>query len=279
MSFIPPCYPVWCPTVSWQRTRPGTPEPPTHWSPVEVRRHFLFFCVWSSAHNLLFLVVMIQRYSVDSFENSENQLMAPESRTRRGLDLQLHRSGSTGSAPELESKAERIARYKAERRRQLAERYGISLDHEPDGGQLSRQTCKNLGGSERQCRGEQVEDRNDVTGNFYASCPLAAGTLPDSDSEPARPRVDPVSEREQWLNMENQRRAAPPEPASSATYMDVASFSSTAAAPPRDQSVSVVTSSSPSWSRHSSVSSPKRRASSEDVLIEQQPHSVLSRQG
>uniref|UniRef100_A0A1A7WWE1 GCN1 general control of amino-acid synthesis 1-like 1 n=1 Tax=Iconisemion striatum TaxID=60296 RepID=A0A1A7WWE1_9TELE len=38
---------------------------------------------------------------------------------------------STGGL-ELESKAERIARYKAERRRQLAERYGISLDHVPD---------------------------------------------------------------------------------------------------------------------------------------------------
>uniref|UniRef100_A0A673YUD0 Supervillin a n=1 Tax=Salmo trutta TaxID=8032 RepID=A0A673YUD0_SALTR len=33
---------------------------------------------------------------------------------------------------DLDSKVERIARYKAERRRQLAERYGISLDQEPD---------------------------------------------------------------------------------------------------------------------------------------------------
>uniref|UniRef100_A0A8C7K9D4 Supervillin a n=1 Tax=Oncorhynchus kisutch TaxID=8019 RepID=A0A8C7K9D4_ONCKI len=36
------------------------------------------------------------------------------------------------SGSDLDSKVERIARYKAERRRQLAERYGISLDQEPD---------------------------------------------------------------------------------------------------------------------------------------------------
>uniref|UniRef100_A0A3B4B372 HP domain-containing protein n=1 Tax=Periophthalmus magnuspinnatus TaxID=409849 RepID=A0A3B4B372_9GOBI len=38
----------------------------------------------------------------------------------------------------LESKAQRIARYKAERRRQLAERYGISLDQDPDRDYTSR---------------------------------------------------------------------------------------------------------------------------------------------
>ncbi|XP_058388698.1 supervillin isoform X2 [Diceros bicornis minor] len=38
----------------------------------------------------------------------------------------------------LESKAERIARYKAERRRQLAEKYGLSLDSEADSESTSR---------------------------------------------------------------------------------------------------------------------------------------------
>uniref|UniRef100_A0A8C4PLF5 Supervillin n=1 Tax=Equus asinus asinus TaxID=83772 RepID=A0A8C4PLF5_EQUAS len=40
----------------------------------------------------------------------------------------------------LESKAERIARYKAERRRQLAEKYGLSLDSEADSESTSRYT-------------------------------------------------------------------------------------------------------------------------------------------
>ncbi|XP_054846828.1 supervillin isoform X4 [Eublepharis macularius] len=40
----------------------------------------------------------------------------------------------------LESKAERIARYKAERRRQLAEKYGLSLDSDVDSEYLSKYT-------------------------------------------------------------------------------------------------------------------------------------------
>uniref|UniRef100_A0A670YNW6 Supervillin n=1 Tax=Pseudonaja textilis TaxID=8673 RepID=A0A670YNW6_PSETE len=40
----------------------------------------------------------------------------------------------------LESKAERIARYKAERRRQLAEKYGVSIDSEMDSEYLSKYT-------------------------------------------------------------------------------------------------------------------------------------------
>ena len=41
-------------------------------------------------------------------------------------------ASSAADAGGLSSKAERIARYKAERRRQLSERYGILLDQEPD---------------------------------------------------------------------------------------------------------------------------------------------------
>uniref|UniRef100_A0A8C3KW81 Supervillin n=1 Tax=Chrysolophus pictus TaxID=9089 RepID=A0A8C3KW81_CHRPC len=49
-------------------------------------------------------------------------------------------SYSTGNMDthELESKAERIARYKAERRRQLAEKYGLSLDSDLDSDYSSR---------------------------------------------------------------------------------------------------------------------------------------------
>uniref|UniRef100_A0A8C7KC78 Supervillin a n=1 Tax=Oncorhynchus kisutch TaxID=8019 RepID=A0A8C7KC78_ONCKI len=51
----------------------------------------------------------------------------PEEQTQTILTEPTDLSGS-----DLDSKVERIARYKAERRRQLAERYGISLDQEPD---------------------------------------------------------------------------------------------------------------------------------------------------
>lgn len=40
----------------------------------------------------------------------------------------------------LESKAERIARYKAERRRQLAEKYGLSIDSDVDSEYLTKYT-------------------------------------------------------------------------------------------------------------------------------------------
>uniref|UniRef100_A0A672N9Y9 Supervillin-like n=1 Tax=Sinocyclocheilus grahami TaxID=75366 RepID=A0A672N9Y9_SINGR len=52
-----------------------------------------------------------------------------QSRTHTVQPETVYSTGSTHVA-ELDSKAERIARYKAERRRQLAERYGISLDQE-----------------------------------------------------------------------------------------------------------------------------------------------------
>uniref|UniRef100_A0A4W6C9C7 Supervillin a n=1 Tax=Lates calcarifer TaxID=8187 RepID=A0A4W6C9C7_LATCA len=119
----------------------------------------------------------------------------------------IHSSGSTTSGLELESKAERIARYKAERRRQLAERYGISLDQEPDLDHPSRYT---------RTRKESEAPHHSHTDPSY---------------EMGRSRVDSFSERERLMNLENQRRAAPPEPPSSSSYMDVTSLSSAARVP------------------------------------------------
>uniref|UniRef100_A0A671YD38 Supervillin a n=1 Tax=Sparus aurata TaxID=8175 RepID=A0A671YD38_SPAAU len=122
-------------------------------------------------------------------------------------------SGSTTSAPELESKAERIARYKAERRRQLAERYGIPLDQEPD----------------VECPPRYTHSRKELEGSERRN-------------------------RERLMNLENQRRAAHPEPPSS-SYMDVTSMSSAAWV-------------SPKLSRDSSVSSPKQGVSPGDHFID-----------
>uniref|UniRef100_A0A8D3BJV4 HP domain-containing protein n=1 Tax=Scophthalmus maximus TaxID=52904 RepID=A0A8D3BJV4_SCOMX len=148
----------------------------------------------------------------------------------------IYSSGSTTGGHELESKAERIARYKAERRRQLSERYGISLDQEPDSDCPSRRTRKESEGSERRNRLECVgDDGRDITLTSYTS---TSATSPGSgrtaqhhgQSDPgyemARTRADSFSERERLMNLENQRRAAPPEPPSPSTYMDVTSLSS-----------------------------------------------------
>ncbi|XP_071341764.1 supervillin a isoform X2 [Trachinotus anak] len=243
--------------------------------------------------------VTVQRYGVEGFESPEMHPVAPErqSRARCRPDPQssvhtepTYSSGSTGGM-ELESKAERIARYKAERRRQLAERYGISLDQEPDADCPSRytHTRKESESSERQNRGESVgEEGRDITLTSYtstsATSPRPGRTAPhhshaDPGYEMGRNRADSFSERERLMNLENQRRGAPPEPPSSSSYMDVTSVSSAARVPARDYPVTGMPPSSPKLSRHPSLSSPKHGASPGDLFIEQQAHNILSRQG
>uniref|UniRef100_A0A3B4TEJ1 Supervillin a n=1 Tax=Seriola dumerili TaxID=41447 RepID=A0A3B4TEJ1_SERDU len=244
--------------------------------------------------------VTVQRYGVEGFESSEMQPKAPErqSRARCRPDPQssvhtepVYSSSSTTSGPELESKAERIARYKAERRRQLAERYGIALDQEPDLDYPSRytRTQRESEGSERQNREASVgEEGRDINLTSYtstsATSPRSGHTAhhqghADPGYEMGRTRVDSFSERERLMNLENQRRAAPPEPPSSSSYMDVTSLSSAGRGPARDYPVTGMPPSSPKLSRHPSLSSPKHGASPGDLFIEQQAHNILSRQG
>ncbi|XP_045918530.1 supervillin a isoform X13 [Micropterus dolomieu] len=237
--------------------------------------------------------VTVQRYGIEGFESAGMQLTAPErqSRARCRPEPQsaihtepLYSSGPTTSAPELESKAERIARYKAERRRQLAERYGISLDQEPDLDCPSSYTStrKEVEGFGRQ-KGEFVgEEGKDITVSSSATSPRAGRTAPQHGHpnlgyEMGRIRVDSFSERERLMNLENQRRAA--EPPSSSSYMDVTSLSSAARVPAKDSSVTGMPPTSPKLSRHPSLSPPKHGVSRGDLFIEQQAHNVLSRQG
>uniref|UniRef100_A0A668AU50 Supervillin a n=1 Tax=Myripristis murdjan TaxID=586833 RepID=A0A668AU50_9TELE len=213
----------------------------------------------------------VQRYGMEGSESPDPQLIAPErqSRSRSRVEPQsslhtepVYSMGSTTATPDLDSKAERIARYKAERRRQLAERYGISLDQEPDVDYSSRYTRsrKDSDASERRGRGD----------------PRAGRTAyhPDLGYEPGRSRADSFTERERLMNLENQRRAqqenaGPPEPPSSSSYMDMMSLSSSARVPTKDYSVSGVPPSSPKLSRHPSLTSPKHGASPGDLFIEQ----------
>lgn len=248
----------------------------------------------SSLHPL----VTVQRYGTEGFENPEMQFTAPErpsrARCRPEPPSSIHTEpvySSRALVVEPESKAERIARYKAERRRQLAERYGISLDQEPDLDCPSRydRTRKESEGSERRNRAESVgEEGRDITLTSYtstsATSPRAGRTAPqhshpDPSYEMGRSRVDSFSERERLMNLENQRRAAPPEPPSSSSYMDVTSLSSAARVSAKDHSVTGMPPSSPRLSRHPSLSSPKHGVSPGDLFIEQQAHNILSRQG
>lgn len=232
--------------------------------------------LWGSLTCVLCLLVIVQRYGMEGSECTERQQSTAPCRP----DPQS--STSTAGAPELESKAERIARYKAERRRQLAERYGISLDQDPDPEQRYTRTRKDSEGSERQTRGASVgEDGRDVNPSSYtdtSDTSLRAGHAapqqrrPDPGHETGRTRVDSFTERERLMNLENQRRAAPHEPPSSSTYMDVTLISSAARVPAKDSSVTGMPPSSPKLSRHLPLSSPPGD-------IEQHPHHVLTRHG
>uniref|UniRef100_A0A3P9Q2X7 Supervillin a n=1 Tax=Poecilia reticulata TaxID=8081 RepID=A0A3P9Q2X7_POERE len=240
--------------------------------------------------------VTVQRYGMEGYENPDLPVKFPDRESRgqfRPDTLSsmhtepVHSSLPTTAAPEQESKAARIARYKAERRRQLAERYGISLDQDLDLDYASRytRTRKESDGSERRKRGEPLRDEGrDASLSVYSgvvvSSPKAGSYAtpqrhPDPVYDVARTSVDSFSERERLMNLENQRRAAPPE--STSSYMDVTS-SFSARVPAKDP-VASLPPSSPKISRHSSLSSPKHASSPGDMFIEQQAHSILSRQG
>uniref|UniRef100_A0A4W5Q873 Supervillin a n=1 Tax=Hucho hucho TaxID=62062 RepID=A0A4W5Q873_9TELE len=165
----------------------------------------------------------------------------------------IYSSDSAGT--DLDSKADRIARYKAERRRQLAERYGMSLDQEPDattdhfssrsGSARGRKESDTSSVRQQGCTNVKPRPRAESVGDepSYTSGSSRVGRVapqPQGSGEPGqgRPRVDSFTERERVMNLENQRRAGqqerninalePPLP-SSASYMDVTSSSPTPA--------------------------------------------------
>ncbi|KAL7869372.1 hypothetical protein AOLI_G00133600 [Acnodon oligacanthus] len=181
-----------------------------------------------------------------------------------------------------ESKAERIARYKAERRRQLSERYRILLDEEADADYSSHYSRirREPEGSDRQHR-VQVEGVEEVEHNAYTSHSRAERPTNQTrtDQGYSRERAGSLSEHERRMNLENQRRVqdrggvrggggAAPDPTT--TYMDT---SGCVKAPAREQVVTGVPSSPKAGQTANLAASPG------DLFIEQQAHNVLHRQG
>uniref|UniRef100_A0A4W5LDL2 Supervillin a n=1 Tax=Hucho hucho TaxID=62062 RepID=A0A4W5LDL2_9TELE len=132
---------------------------------------------------------------------------------------------------DLDSKVERIARYKAERRRQLAERYGISLDQEPDT-TVTDHFSSRYGASCGRKELASSSERQQVYTHPETRC--RAESVGDEHSYRS-------SRSRRVENLENQRRAAQqernikapePQPPSSSTYMDVTS-STSAKVPPK----------------------------------------------
>ncbi|XP_030015605.1 supervillin-like isoform X2 [Sphaeramia orbicularis] len=220
-------------------------------------------------------------------------------------------SGTTTDSASLSSKAERIARYKAERRRQLSERYGILLDQEADIDYTPRyrsrrdQDTADPQMAARRDRDRQKEDEpgqeprvpyRSGVGRVYMRtqpdpAPVSTSTPAHSNQgpPPTQERPSRFSERERAMNLENYRRAGaqerrsrtqevhPPQQQQSYHHQD-AQHKEPSPASNRDYSIAAVPS-SPRTARRASLPSTRYGVSPGDLFIEQQAQSILNRQG
>ncbi|XP_074049182.1 supervillin isoform X15 [Macrotis lagotis] len=110
----------------------------------------------------------------------------------------------------LDSKAERIARYKAERRRQLAEKYGLTLDSDADSEYLSRYT-KTRKDHDVERRGgkseKQEEESKDLTYHYSRNETVEPRSIATESKDYTFHGNDSVLDKEALLNVENHRRA------------------------------------------------------------------------
>ncbi|XP_044861221.1 supervillin [Mauremys mutica] len=110
----------------------------------------------------------------------------------------------------LESKAERIARYKAERRRQLAEKYGLPLESEGDSEYLSRYTRARKdpdAGEKKEGKSDKQEDESKEYSSLYASMSenKESWTTASESKEYSFHEKDSIPDREELSNLENKR--------------------------------------------------------------------------
>lgn len=223
----------------------------------------------------------------------------------------LSTSSTPTSAPtnptSLSSKAERIARYKAERRRQLSERYGILLDQEPDIDYTPRyRSRRDTDASDRQSAPRPEGDRQEAqeprvpyragVGRVYMRtnpdpAPVSAAGPAHSNQAPPPTQERPrrFSERERAMNRENQRRVSgqerpaasrsrTQEPQTPQSQHQDAAHQEASPASIRDYSMAAVPT-SPRTARRASLPSTRYGISPGDLFIEQQAQSILNRQG
>uniref|UniRef100_A0A672STN6 Supervillin n=1 Tax=Sinocyclocheilus grahami TaxID=75366 RepID=A0A672STN6_SINGR len=201
-------------------------------------------------------------------------------------------------AASLSSKAERIARYKAERRRQLSERYGILLDQEVDLDYAPRCTHArresdlsdkgappDRGRGESRTRGVALQKQDEgrdrsSSRSKYSSSGIGRVFMPSYPTpNPAPPPsgFDAERERERAMNLENYRRApdrsTKPRPQETPVPMET-----TTAQPARGVAV-VTVASSPRTARRASLPTTQYGISPGDLFIEQQAQNILNRQG
>lgn len=218
-----------------------------------------------------------------------------------------HTRGPSDSS--LTSKAERIARYKAERRRQLSESYGILLDQEPETDAPQHRPWRNPDLSDDQKTGRQDRDRQEADGEgpeprvpyrsgvgrvYMRNQPdqqaTSLSTLRHSNQPPPQETSKRFSEHEKVMNIKNYHHGGvqenprtrteqqgPPPPQPHHHHGEVHQEPSTAS--PKDHLGLAGVPSSPRSSRRASLPAARYGISPGDLFIEQQAQSILSRQG
>ncbi|NWR70637.1 SVIL protein, partial [Centropus unirufus] len=190
---------------------------------------------------------------------------------------------STGNmdVQELESKAERIARYKAERRRQLAEKYGLSLDSDLDSDYSSRYTRARKDPDSVERKGGKSEKRDDENKDCGSQC-LSRTEIKELKSgiseskEYSSHEKDGVPDKEDLSNGKSDRKAdddsairKASDP--SATFDSSVSLSLSGRESSSHNEVPI----SPKQSPRESLSSPKRAASPIHLQNDQPLHSNI----
>uniref|UniRef100_A0A8C8BHQ7 Supervillin n=1 Tax=Otus sunia TaxID=257818 RepID=A0A8C8BHQ7_9STRI len=190
---------------------------------------------------------------------------------------------STGNmdVQELESKAERIARYKAERRRQLAEKYGLSLDSDLDSDYSSRYTRarKDPDSVERKgVKSERQDEENKGSGSLYLSRTETkeSKSVISESKEYSSHEKDGVPDKEDLSNEKSDRKvdddsAIRQASNSSATLDNAVSLSLSGRESSSYNEVPI----SPKQTSRESLSSPKRAASPIHLQNDQPLHSNI----
>ncbi|NXG84373.1 SVIL protein, partial [Stercorarius parasiticus] len=188
---------------------------------------------------------------------------------------------STGNmdVQELESKAERIARYKAERRRQLAEKYGLSLDSDLDSDYSSRYTRarKDHDSVERKgVKSERQDDENKDCGALYLSRTemKESKSVISESKEYSSHEKDGISDKEDLSNEKSDRKADDDSAIRQASDPS-ATLDSSVSLSGRESSSYNEVPISPKQTPRESLSSPKRAASPIHLQNDQPLHSNI----
>ncbi|XP_006874102.1 PREDICTED: supervillin-like [Chrysochloris asiatica] len=144
-------------------------------------------------------------------EETSDTSLEKQTRTKYCTENSGDSSYSSGimDTQSVESKAERIARYKAERRRQLAEKYGLTLDSEADSEYLSRysKSRKDPDAVEKRGKSDKQEESSKDLSSLYSRTEVTGLRSCTAESKDYDfPGSESVSDKEVLLNVENQRR-------------------------------------------------------------------------